>query len=95
MDVGPKRERKGGRKERKRKKKGRNSKSFLPQLPAALSRSVVTEATAQLLQRLLLTQATVALPPPPQQFNPLWLFPCVELSCCLPQLQYLALRAQV
>jgi hypothetical protein len=47
-----------------------------------------------LLQRLLLTQATVALPPP-QQFNPLWLFPCVELSCCLPQLQYLALRAQV
>jgi hypothetical protein len=60
---GEKRGEKRKKKKEKRKKTGRNSKSFFPQLPAALSHSVATEATAQLLRRLLFTQATVALPP--------------------------------
>jgi hypothetical protein len=66
MDVGPKRERKGGRKGRKRKKKGRKReeipKIFSLQSPAALSRSVAAEATAQSPRRLLSTQAMVAVP---------------------------------
>jgi hypothetical protein len=57
--VGPKRERKGGEKRKKKKEKERKReeipKVFLPQSPAALSCSVATEATAQLLRRLLFT----------------------------------------
>jgi outer membrane biosynthesis protein TonB len=56
-------ERKRKKKKEKERKREEIPKVFLPQLPAALSRSVATESTAQLLQRILLTQATVALPP--------------------------------
>jgi hypothetical protein len=51
----PKGREKGGEKKEKERKREEIPKVFLPQLPAALSRSVATEATAQLLQRLLLT----------------------------------------
>jgi hypothetical protein len=60
---------KGGEKEEKRKKKGEIPKIFSPQLLAALSRSVSAEATAQSLQRLLSTQAMVALPPAVQNLG--------------------------
>jgi hypothetical protein len=52
---GEKRGEKRKKKKEKERKREEIPKVFLPQSPAALSCSVATEATAQLLRRLLFT----------------------------------------